>query len=334
MRVLFLDHPEPDFMSAMLYLGLKQVLGDDDVVDWPWQPHFHGEAYHGPVPGNPNGYAEPFPWMPALPGRKWGDDEVLARLQEFDVVALASPRAYNTERLSRLPRPAKTVIVDGEDYSTLRWDLIEKFKPAVYFKTSMQNNPFEVYPAEQRARLADTFKLVAFPLATTFVIEPTQPKKMIDVCFLGGGNWHGPRREGVTEDRPLLKPELERLLRSELPNARIVTGNVAYSEFRQTLSASKIAVCVSGHGLEPVRTYEAMSCPGTMVIRERIDHVTPWPLQTVSAEFGSYAEVPALCRHYLEHDDERRALALEGNKHVLSHYTPSARAWQFLSEVA
>jgi hypothetical protein len=338
-KILYVDHPEADFLSAMVYLGLCQELGPENVIDWPWIPHFHGQTYNGPIPYGPGaiGTCSPYPWMRAQPGIAWSDREVFDRFAEFDLVVLTSPRAYNTERMRglfshRKPGGARFVMMDGEDYSTIRWDYIEEFRPSVYFKTSHRTNAHMPYP-RQKKHMEGHVRIVSFPHATTFQ-SALRPEKDIDVCFLGGGNWHGVRREGVPENRPLMKPVLDGLLRTALPNANIVFGNVGYEQFQDTLSRSKISICVGGMGLEPVRTYESMSCPGTLVIRGNVDQLVPWPFVhgETCVVFNSHEEIPGLCQYWLTHDAERLAIAERGNALIWAHYTPRARAQQLLTE--
>lgn len=340
MRVLYLDHPEADYLTALVFRGLCEELGPENVVDWAWQPHFHGQVYNGPIPYGPGavGTCGPYSWMPAFPGRPWGDDEVFSRIKEFDLVVLASPRAYNTQRasllISRVGRASlpRFVMMDGEDYTSVRWDLILKFRPAVYFKTSLVPNPIDPYPA-QRATMQHLVRVVACPLASSFN-DPVAAEKTIDVCFLGGSNWFGVRREGVAENRAPVKPQLEERLRQELPGARLVLGQVPYTEYQTTLAASKVAICVSGHGLEGMRTYEAMSCPDTFVIREALPQVTPWPLLDgdTCSTFTSHEQIPTLCKKWLDSEGERLAVARRGNALVQNHYTTRARARYILAE--
>lgn len=338
MKILYLDHPEADFLSAQVFIGLRQELGED-VVDWPWMPHFHGQTYEGPVPASANGSCSPYTWMPQFSGTSWPDEEVFDRIREFDLVLLASPRTYNTERLRTLTacvgRSAfELAMMDGEDYTTLRWDLIEEFRPSTYFKLSLAQHPYEVWDTQTRERLSRNLRIVCCPLATTFV-GPVSSEKTVDVCFLGGGNWRGHRREGVPEDRELLKPMLERMLCDEFPDKILLLGNVRYEEYAQALASSRVAVCVGGHGIEPVRTYEAMSCVDTLVVREEKDHLTPWPLVNgqTCLTFRSHDEIPKLCRAALTDENKRQEIAKRGNSLIWQHYTPRSRARQILSVV-
>jgi hypothetical protein len=198
-RVLYIDHPTPDFLAAVLHKGLCEEIGHESVIDFPWKALYHGYGYEGE-----GAVHVPFAWSTIYPDfGLWSEEDVVRAVGTFDVVILASPRSRNTLALERLiyrvGRGAlrKLVIVDGEDYTTVRWDLVERLQPDVYFKLSMVPEPFEVYPA-LKARLAASTKVVPFALAC-----PTSPlaaaTKDIDVSFVGGNYWRPAalRREGV-----------------------------------------------------------------------------------------------------------------------------------------
>lgn len=341
MRVLYLDHPEADYLSALVFRGLCEELGPENVVDWPWMPHFHGQVSEPMVPYGPGGspikgVCGPYSWMPKNEQAAWSDERVLAELSSFDLVILASPRAYNTQRMRTIDRSRlrRFVMLDGEDYTTPRWDLIQEFQPSVYFKTSLVPNPPDPYPS-QRTAMQSRVRVVPCPLTTSF-FEPPFAEKQYDVCFLGGSNWFGSRREGVEENRTPVKAVVEAELRRRLPNARLMLGHVPYDQYTPLLAASRIAICVSGHGLEGMRTFEAMSCPDTLVVREALPQITPWPM--VDGEhcvtYQNHEEIAGLCETVLDplHAGSLKRISKNGFDLVWQHYTPRTRARYILDE--
>lgn len=335
-------------MSGLVYQGLCEELGAENVVDWPWKPQFHGQVYIGPAPCLPDGVfgrSDPFPWQIPQPTRAWSDQEVVSRLAEFDIVVLASPRAYNSKKLhefiSGVSRGAlkRLVITDGEDYTAIRWDLIELFDPSVYFKVSMVANPLQVHvggaPGLQPTR-PDTrarVRIVPFAMASGLPEAP-EKEKDVDVSLLGGNNFFGVRREGVAEDRPHQKATYEARLRAAFPDQRLVTGQLPFDEYVDVIRRSRIAIALGGHGIEPVRTYEILSCPGTMLARWETGHIAPAPLRHAvhCANFHSIEEMIELVRLYLTHEEERLKVARAGNALLQEHYTPRARARHLISE--
>jgi hypothetical protein len=331
MKVLFLDHPEADYLAAILYTGLCQELGPENVVDWPRKCTYHGENYEGPIPYPPHtGVSSPFDWFQAQPNSTWTDQEIYDRAHEFDLVILASPRAYNVAALddliARCGRAAlkRFVFVDGEDYTTNRWDLIDRFRPSVYFKLSVTKTPFEIY-VEQKPRLEALVRIVPFPLASPVHDVPSVPKEF-DVAFFGGDNWQS--------GGPAARAALSIRLAAEFPN--IVDRRASHAEFISSVAKAKIAVSVGGWGTEPLRTYEILSCPDTLLVREDVDSITPYPfvngVVTVNFNVGDVEEIVRSVGYYLHHEEDRRRIAQAGNEFLQKHYTPQARARQLLEE--
>jgi Glycosyl transferases group 1 len=339
-KILYIDHPEPDQLSALVYMGLVQELGAENVVDWPWKHTFHGQVYEGPIPYDPpgsRGTAAPFPWMIPSPGRIWNDEEVFDRVNEFDLTVLAAPRAYSIRDLSRLinrtGHPRRLVMTDGEDYTTVRWDVVERFRPSVYFKLSLVESPLEFY-LDSKARVAHTVRVVPFPQAAPLP-SPAPVPKDLDVVFYGGGNWQPHRRENVQPTEPSQRPVLEAKLRAEFP-AFAGGHNLGHDEYMATLNRAKVAVCVGGSGIEPLRTYEILSCPGTLLAREKIPVISPYPLvdgvNHVAFDGTSMDDIVRVVRQALEDEPRRERIAAEGNRLLQEHYTPQARAKQLLEE--
>lgn len=324
---------EPDYLAAILYQGLCEELGAENVADYPYNRHYHDDlnAGEGPL----------YPWLTpqpinAYPPELWKNDT-------FDLVVV-SPKFGAREVLDQLVANEgrqsirRLVIADGEDYTGVRWDLVERFRPEVYFKVSSVANPFELVGAPailpcDKGRCIGVSRVVPFAMASTTPEIPAVEKDN-DVCLFGGGNWHGARREGVQEDRPLLKPIYEQRLRDAFPDRRLAMGKPSYEEYLAVTNRSRIAVVLGGHGVEPLRTYEAMSCPGTLVVRAENEHIAPVPLVhgTHCATFNSVDSMVELVRFYLEHEDERLRIAANGYAVVRDHYTPRARARHLLRE--
>lgn len=345
MRVLYLEHPTPDLLAAVLYKGLCEEIGPENVVDHPWKAIYHGVAYEGE-----GSVHHQFPWLPVVTAWQRSDEVIAESIGGFDLVVLASPRPDNTAALQRLidrvGRSAlrKLALVDGEDYTATRWDLIERFRPDVYFKLSMVPSPFEVW-ATEKARVEGSVRVVPFPLACPTAPMAPEPKT-IDVAFLGGNYWRPAalRREGVVwtgpserEYKAALDARLSREFRSYLGSVK--ERPIPHGEFMSLLNRSRIAICVGGHGIEPMRTYEILACHETMLVRERIPVIAPHPLVegVHCAMFDTkdgfdHEEVVHVVRRHLDDEDRRVRIAKAGNALLRERYTPRARARQLLSE--
>lgn len=332
-RVLYVDHPEGDFQSAIVFTGLCQVLGPENVVDYPYKKSFHGlmHTYPSPyavaVPGTlpwqrpasdapgATGSTGPFDWMIAQPGREWSRDEVISGLGQFDLVILASPRAYNEIALadiittvgrSNLP---PLVMMDGEDYAHIRTDLVQKFQPNVYFKR-------ELLPGS-----GSGCQLEPFPFGSP-VFEPiVEVAKDIDVLFLGGNTWPG-RGEAISALQDAF-------------GSRFVGGfwnHTSHRQYLNTFARAKVAVSVRGFGHDTLKFWEIPAAPGTLLAADVLPIIKPNPFtHGVNAlYFGSSKELVECVRCALEDEPWRQRVAQAGNEHLQKFHSARARAASLL----
>lgn len=322
MKVLFIDHPEADYLAAILFLGLCEVLGADNVVDWPRKKSYHGESHVYTLPpgywnsGAP-GFTAPFAWFPAQAGREWPDDEVQARIGEFDLVILASPRQYNRDALRDLVRRVgrdalrKLVFLDGEDDVRVHWDPIRAFRPEILFKRELTRRAEDERPVPLR--------LEPFPFATPLPPSAAKPKD-IDIAFLGGATWPG---------RAAAHDAL-----SGAFGSRYVGGFQPYEAYLDIMARARIGVSVRGHGMDTYRYWEIPSFEGTMLLADRLPLLRgPYAMQegVHMAYFDGPEDLVRVASEYLGDEPRRAAVAHEGNLHLRNHHTPSARARQLLS---
>jgi len=323
MRVLFLDHPEGDFLSAEVFWGLHEILGPEGVVDFPYKKSFHGglDTYPSCYPsghGDPIGTTGPFSWMPNLPGRDWSEEDVVRGLNErkFDLVVLASPRTYNTRDLRRLigrvgrDRMPKIVLVDGEDYDRWHHDLCDEFKPHVYFKRELFGGGH-----------CSGVPIEPFPFCSPLPVMP-EVAKDIDVLFLAGKT-HANREKYANA------------LRDAFGN-RVVSGHFGYADYLNAMNRARVAVSVRGWGQDTLRYWEIPSFENTLLVADKLPLMRPYPF--VHGETCLYFEDPKglvdAVRCALEDEPWRERIARAGNAHLRAHHTTKARAQQLLDRSA
>lgn len=329
MKILYIVHPETDYQEAILYLGLRQEFGDDNVVDWPYKPSYHGQCDDSYLlPDGKRGFTAPLPWMVASTGRVWGDDEVIAHIGEFDLVVLASPRENNRAKLreliGRVGRGAfrKFVMIDGEDYDHIRWDYAAEFMPRVYFKREAlpEDQRGEHHPVE-KAAVGDRVRVVPFQLASVVPLLPEAPK-IYDVVFFGGGNYPGGR------------DQIDRVFRSRLGNRYGEAQALPYTDYLRMLCQARIAIAPRAWSWSALRRWETLSCPGTLLLRDKTPLIEPMPFLDGEhcAYYDSLENAPDVALRYLENEPLRARVALAGNRHLRLYHTAQARARQLVEE--
>lgn len=321
MTILYLEHPEADFLSAMVYLGLCEILGADEVVVYPFKRSYHGETHYYPdqysdVP-RPGGVTAPFDWFTAPPGgREWSRDEVIANISNFHLIVLASPRKVNVAALTDLIQAVgrdklpHLVILDGEDYSRIRTDLIARFRPRTYFKR-------ELLPGA-----GGDCRILPCPFASQLA-ERSAVDKTIDVFFIGGNTW--PARVQACD-------ALQRAF-----GDRFVGGmqrHVPYAEYIDTIASAKVAISVRGWGNDTTRFWEIPSTPETLLVADKLPMIKPHPFEhgVHALYFDNNDHLVELVRQALADEPWRRRIAAAGNAHLRAYHTVRARAQYVLDE--
>ena len=335
-KVLFVEHPEAMALGGMLYLGLRELFGDDNVVDYPYKPSYHGKLHLYPSPyenpiGDPTlvgqtGCTGPFSWMTPSAAGAWSREDVIANMRLFDLIIvpprkgalLAMRDLVSVVGLGNMP---PRVVLDDEDYHDIHWDLYEEFAARRYFKRELfcdsASRPSVFggpWPALQDA-------LRPLPLSAT--ARACAPRaKDIDVSFFGTGTWPG--RASVCD-----------ALHKEF-GGRFVGGvgfKLDVNSYMEALSRSKIGISIRGHAYDAMRFWDVPSFD-TLLISDRLPISKPHPF--VDGEHAVYYDdIPhllRLVRQYLDDDVARMRIAEAGNRHLRQYHTTRARAEYFLQE--
>ncbi len=355
MKILYVVDQLQDLTSDPLYFGLVRLLGQQHVVDFPSKDIFHrAEAKRWF-----------FPLVPSL-----GLDE--ARVREwlkdgqFDFVCLASARQECYANLRKLYSPLcfpPVVFIDGADDHHICRDVVDEFRPALYFKRDYIwafGNPWLdrgrqliVFHGD-RSLMARTFPL---PLS---IVEDALPDvgnvpKRYDVSYRGHASH--PRRakavrllssmgditfSGAVYARPgdklykLRHGFWGRLWTKTFGGeAGPVELDRRYDpdEYYREILASRIAVHIRGGGYTATPRYFEIVALGTMLISDMPETLIPNDF-----EHGRHAvfcksnldDLRDLVRYYIHHANEREAIAREGHAHLLKHHTCERRAEYFL----
>lgn len=337
-RVLLVNHPEGDFLETLVFTGLVQLLGEDNVVDYPPKLSYRGKMHEYPSPYSsvvgPSGgimpwerralvgtdvvgTTGPFSWMHlAVTSREWSKDEVISGMRGFDFI-LFPPRTYAEAALSDLvsavglEKLPPRVLLDGEDYSPLRSDLVERFRVSLYLKR-------ELLPGQGCGCRLEPFSL-ASPVSE-LVAAPASGKD-VDVLFQGGGTWAG--RQDACD-----------ALRQEFGERFVggVSAHVGHQQYMETFARARVAISVRGFGFDSLKVWEIPSCEGTMLVADKLPILRSFPLvdQEHCCYFNDTGHLLDVVRHALADEERRARIARQGNAWVMAHHTPRARAVQLL----
>ena len=139
-----------------------------------------------------------------------------------------------------------------------------------------------------------------------------------DICFIGG-----------------IVPgsERERLVSELKRRFKMFVGRAYLHDMARIYSESKIVFNKSLAGDLNMRVFEALSC-GRLLLTDRIKN----GLEELFADrrhlvlYDGLDDLIESARYYIEHEEERERIALEGQREVLSKHTYAHRAIQILRE--
>ena len=263
MKEALAEHPEPDYLASVVYLGLcrgaRPRARHSYRASSTWH-NYHGQNYvearcrttairgHKAPCDRAGSVSRP------VPGAPWSDVEVFARItgvrgpRRPGLAARPQHRSSGSTAAGQQASRARDVST-ARDYTAVRWDLVERFCPVpVPGRYAMVPNPEHGHLRRAARTRGCSVRVVSFPLANP--LPPIAPRpKDVDVCFLGGGNWHIGPQGG---NRP------EHAAGQATPGAHVSRASFPASSGRLTCPTDeyacvprdvRIAVCVGGHGV-------------------------------------------------------------------------------------
>ena len=306
-RVLMILHNDSDFGTDTLYDGLCEILGDDNVVEYPWKPTLHGKQ-----PENTMGY----PCLFQRGGEALPLEAVSAQLEAgyFDAVlfsdTLGNLPTAEVARLAAAGRGVPWYVLD-------MWD-----QPGDYRAEIVARLPgIAVRGWFKREKIVscdygDAVHALPFAFAEQFAISPAWEGR--DGVFWAGKPVCGGRR--------LVLEYLSKRFSLELG------ATFAQAQYKQRLSSSLIGLCLFGNGFDTVRYWE-IPAHGVMLLAERPP--IEIPNNFVDGEsavfFDDLGDLEEKLTHYLAHPGEALRIARAGHFHYRQHHTATARAQRLLS---
>ncbi len=291
MKILFITLPDPDHQTDQMYTGLCSVLGSQNVVDFPPKP-----TYHDP---SAKVWFVPQSSIPLA-----SKEEVIERLfqHEFSFICFA-PRPVALTTLtslqqSKAPMPP-LVLLDGEEDSYIRHDLLARYPIQLYFKRDYvwgtRNRLLDFIDAVRSFRWNRTLYNITYPLPLSVALQTIPPipngDKTIDLSYTGrashpcrpkaitilkntsainfeGGLYRGPgdqtykmRGPGIERLKDKFFPLAAAPPNYEVPKLSPDPDSQGNNPYFNQIFRSKIALCLRGGGLTPpIRYYEIVAC--------------------------------------------------------------------------
>lgn len=346
-KVLFLCHPEMDYLQYMIFDGLCRILGDENVITFPYNPTYYGEiADNYILDDGKRGFTAPNDSI--LPRKKImkTEEEVKKEIDTFDFV-ISSVRSYAKRALDVL-RPhisQPLAFLDGEDGDDIKWDVINRYRADYYFKRE--------YIRGQQIKFAQT-QIIPCPFAaidnTKPIVNDTQKEYSV---FLVHGYTHIMRETSTKLLLEMNPPNSYIWINTNYYNDGFNPyGNkehfskvseellkkysrLKYSEYLKMIAKSKIGVSVRGWGRDTIRRWE-IPMYETLLFTHDIGLEDPHPFEdgkTCVMFKNDFSDFKEKLQYYLENENERIKIAQAGKEHLYKYHTTEKRATYILETI-
>lgn len=340
-KVLFLAHPEMDYLAYMMYDGLYKVLGKDNLDIYPFVRHYQcgiddwyvlddgKKGFTGP-PGHVSKHATP----------EKSFEELANNIDSYDIIYLSSGRTYVRKAIDQFIEKCgrnnlpPLVFSEGEDHQSLHTikEIKNRYNPVVCFKRELLQSELDNNP--------NLHPLYPLPFsAVTDNAPPNNPNKDIDVFVLFGNTYN--IRERIV--RTILSSELSKKYKLHVAIDHFSDGSdrssmptlMPYTIYLDLMSRSKINIMARGHGYDTVRRFEVPLFSG-LVMSDRIPIITPDPfidnIHIVYFDDNLNGFIGQI-EYYLNNPGERERIGKVGREHCKKYHTTDARARYFLNKI-
>lgn len=309
-RVLVLTHAHSDYGMDTLFDALVQVIGAENVVEYPWKPVLHGQKKDA-AQNYPCAFDHPMSPVPL--------EHLLEELRDhrFDVILYAD--VVQMTRKSEVQR----ILEAGRDLPLVAYDTWDNcYTPVDLISNYLAGRPMDVlFKREMLAGVDYGSNVIPLPFGfpDPMLPEASSARRVTDVFWAGKQVW------GL---RPLYLARVERLL------GRPFQERYPQAEYSQRLRSARIGLSFFGSGFDTVRYWE-VPAHGVMLLAEkppiRIPHNFVDGASAVF--FGDLPELEEKLQYYRSHSAEAEQIAVAGRRHFLKHHTTVARARQFLGHL-
>lgn len=309
-RVLLITHPRPHYELDVLYDGLRTILGDDGVVEFPWKGTLHGQE-----PSEQRHYPCMFDW----PGEPLEVDELIRQVEtgRFDFILFGDIDRHIPQMLARRIAVAAgdtpIFILDTEDDP-------DNNRPALL--AHLERETVAGYFKREMLTCVD-YGPNAYPLPFAYPdgrapeeLSWTRPRGL----FWAGNRFFGLRRLYLERIEATFGLKLDR--------------SYDQDEYVEAVESSRIGLNLFGFGFDTVRYWE-LPAHGCMLLSHRLPIHIPQNFEDGKSAvfFDDLPDLEEKLRYYLERPDECAAIAQAGHAHFQQYHTGSARARQLLAWV-
>ncbi len=323
MKILFICSTGFDYSQDLAYGGLVKILGQQNVVDHPWNI-----KYHLPLKDYPKnlGYTS---FSLRLP--------LFGNFNQFDLVILGSAKPDALHTYSKILSSIKNkpvIFIDGGDEQQTGGDFY-RLNAGNEYEAVIKQKPFDIILKREYIPALHDAAGNTFPFPFSFpynvhIDRVAEEQKKYDVAFWG-------------QQKPAIRENALRMLQGKYDcekNGTTLDQNFYNYKrkgkfYLEELAACKIVLNFRGGGWDTMRYWEAPAC-GSFMISQR-------PQITIPNNFedgkhvvwcdDSLNDLIEKIDYYLRHTTERESIAATAKTHLEKYHLNTSRAKRLLEIV-
>lgn len=324
-RILFINSDEPDYLQDLTYSGLVKVLGRENVVDYPWNPHYHIKyrTYPRNLGYSPNSLFS----------------SILSRLHSngFDAIIIGSakPKCFQSYiKISKRMRPSTPLIfIDGGDFNDIGGDLKRLNAPYLYDE-AISIRPFDMIFKREYLMDADySANVVPFPFCFNF-------DSIRDISFSNNFKYYvsfwGVESDPIrTQALTLLEDRFDCMENGTVRNQVFKKYKRKGLRYLEELKACRIVLNFRGVGWDTLRYWETPAI-GRFMISQKPKIVIPDNFRDGKEIVfckDDLSDLIELCEYYLNNEEERETIARKALELAKTSHSDVARARYLLTKI-
>jgi spore maturation protein CgeB len=318
-KILYINSRYSDYQQDLIYSGLVEVIGRENVMDYPWNPKFHLPYKSYPRNLGYSNFSLPKP---------------LFSISQFDLVILASAKkdslaAYDKLLPQIINKPI--LFLDGGDWPEVGGDF-HRLKLSAAYKEVVKKRSFDiVLKREFIPSLHESDKRIfPFPFSFPYDVQTKgRDGKKYDVSF-----WAQPTPDIRTRALKLLSERYDCKQNGTWLSQDFSTFKRKGKFYLEEIARCKIVLNFRGTGWDTMRYWETPAM-GTFMISQKPRIQIPNNFEEGKHIVWCSDDLSDLIDkidYYLKHSSERETMAARAREHVRKYHLNNRRA-RFLMKI-
>lgn len=320
-KFLYINSRYTDYQQDLIYSGLTNVIGKENVIDYPWNPKFHLPYKVYPKNMGYSSFSLPKP-------------RAFFNTGDFDIVILASAKKDALETYAKLLSRIKDkpiFFLDGGDRSDIGGDF-HRLNAGVLYEETVKQRPFDfIFKREYVPALHESnSRILPFPFSFPHdlrISSKEEIEKKYEVSF-----WGQQAPEIRTKALKLLEGKYDCAQNGTTLNQDFKTYKRKGKFYLEEISKCKVVLNFRGGGWDTMRYWETPAMGSFMISQKPQIHIphnfedgrhVVWCCDTL-------CDLTEKIDYYLQRPSEREAIAARSRAHLNKYHLNTSRAKSML----